>query len=244
MALLSRICISWQVVECDATHMGEHCRLSSALIYPHHTLSSKFGASGVECDMGWVWLQIENTIKVSVPTIPNRTRGRCLYFYLCIYQVTYCPSCQITIKMCMWVILCSRDPIQQPKCDIHHKLVWRKQNKGIVLYCYFLISGKYTKAISNEQLKRQRAKQRQHNRRIMGLIAIFTVFMLCWLPIALTFIIDYKQQLPGVVYVTLISVAWVNSCINVFLYAFTNQTYRHAFRCILTCNWSKINSQF
>ncbi|XP_067942277.1 melatonin receptor type 1B-A-like [Watersipora subatra] len=96
----------------------------------------------------------------------------------------------------------------------------------------------------NAQLKRQRAKQRAHNRRVLGLIAIFTIFMICWLPIAVTFTIDYKQQLPGLVYVALISVAWINSSINVFLYAFTNQTYRQAFTCLLKCRFSEINSNF
>jgi len=67
------------------------------------------------------------------------------------------------------------------------------------------------------------------------------VFMVCWLPIAVTFTIDYKQKLPGLVYVTLISVAWINSSINVFMYGYTNPTYRHAFRCILKCRFSEIN---
>ena len=68
--------------------------------------------------------------------------------------------------------------------------------------------------------------------------------MICWLPIAVTFTIDYQQQLPGLVYVTLISVAWINSCINVAMYAATNPTYRHAFSCILKGRFSQINSKF
>ena len=92
-------------------------------------------------------------------------------------------------------------------------------------------------------MERREAKRKAQSRRILGLIMIFTFFMVCWLPIAVTFTIDYRQQLPGLVYVLLISIAWINSCINVFLYAFTNQLYRHAFKCILTCKFSQINAR-
>ena len=97
--------------------------------------------------------------------------------------------------------------------------------------------------VTKQMMQRREVKRKAQSRRILGLIMIFMFFVILWLPIAVTFTIDYRQQLPAWVYVFLLTVAWINSSVNVFLYGYTNQLYRHAFKCILTCKFSQINTR-
>lgn len=106
----------------------------------------------------------------------------------------------------------------------------------------FLLLGKSAAGVRlNQQQTKQLAKRKAHNRRIAGLIVIFMIFVICWLPLAVTFIFDIWQTLPGWLNVSLMACAWMNSSLNVYLYAYTNQMFKHSFKCILTCKIAEIN---
>jgi hypothetical protein len=87
----------------------------------------------------------------------------------------------------------------------------------------------------------EKAKGQKEQKRIIGLIAIFVIFVSCWMPLMVTYIIDYKQQLPSTVYVLFMTAAYINSSVNFYLYAVTNLQLRYVFKCILTCKFSSIN---
>lgn len=83
---------------------------------------------------------------------------------------------------------------------------------------------------SNALLLRQNAHQR---RSTLMLVTIFVIIVVCWLPISVSFILDRKNTLPSTVYVCFVVLTWLNSCINIFIYAGMNLQFRKGYFDIL-----------
>lgn len=72
------------------------------------------------------------------------------------------------------------------------------------------------------QLKKQRAAIRM-------LLLIFLIIVFCWSPIALNFILDRDNELPSIMYVLFMILAWTNSAVNIFVYAGMNKQFKQAY---------------
>ena len=79
-------------------------------------------------------------------------------------------------------------------------------------------------------LLRQNAQQR---RSVLMLLTIFVIIVVCWLPISISFICDRQNRLPSTVYVCFVVLAWMNSCINIFIYAAMNIQFRKGYKSLL-----------
>lgn len=78
-------------------------------------------------------------------------------------------------------------------------------------------------------------RQNSHQKRsAMMLVTVFTVIVICWLPISVSFIADRHNKLPSIAYVMFVILAWCNSCVNIFIYAGMNLQFRRAYKELLT----------
>ena len=77
---------------------------------------------------------------------------------------------------------------------------------------------------------RQNAQQR---RRVLMLLTIFVIIVICWLPISVSFICDRQNRLPSTVDFCFVVLAWMNSCINIFIYAAMNVQFRKGYKSLL-----------
>lgn len=92
-------------------------------------------------------------------------------------------------------------------------------------------TGQQTKGKNkNALLLRQNAQQR---RSVLMLLTIFIIIVVCWLPISVSFICDKQNRLPATVYVCFAILAWLNSCINIFVYAAMNTQFREGYKSLL-----------
>ena len=57
-----------------------------------------------------------------------------------------------------------------------------------------------------------------------------------------SYVFDYYGRLPTSIYVIFISVAWLNSSINIFLYAGLNQNLRDAYGQLVRCQFKKLRN--
>ncbi|KAF6016924.1 GPR84 [Bugula neritina] len=73
----------------------------------------------------------------------------------------------------------------------------------------------------------------------MMLVTVFIVIVVCWLPISLSFMADKKNVLPSIVYVSFVILAWLNSCVNIFIYAGMNTQFRKAYVELITTPFVK-----
>lgn len=91
---------------------------------------------------------------------------------------------------------------------------------------------------------RIRKRTKASRRVVMNLCTVFTVFLLCWLPIVSIFTIDIHNTLPAAVSHIFYAIAVSNSCLNVFIYAGMNSAFRKSYINILTFRFDRINSSF
>lgn len=87
------------------------------------------------------------------------------------------------------------------------------------------------KTKTNALLLRQNNQQR---RSALMLITVFAVIVMCWLPISLSFMSDKENKLPSIVYVSFVILAWMNSCVNIFIYCGMNLQFRKAYISVFT----------
>lgn len=77
-----------------------------------------------------------------------------------------------------------------------------------------------------------------------GLFASFMLFFVCWMPYALIVLTDYSDKLPRQAVMFTMSIAHLNSSLNLILYAIFNPAfkrgYRVLFRRIFLLYWGKI----
>ena len=89
----------------------------------------------------------------------------------------------------------------------------------------------------NKKSKKSQAlllRQNNHQRRsAMMLVTVFVVIVICWLPISVSFMADRENELPSIAYVLFVILAWVNSCVNIFIYAGMNMQFRKAYKELL-----------
>lgn len=101
---------------------------------------------------------------------------------------------------------------------------------------------------NSTKTRRQRSSAhsiRQNNRHRRTVLMLFVVFLnivVCWAPISISFIADANSRMPSLVYVSFAILAWSSSCVNVFIYAGMNLTFRRAYIQVLTrpCNRGKM----
>ena len=60
------------------------------------------------------------------------------------------------------------------------------------------------------------------------------------MPSELTYLYDFWGKLPAILHTHLISIAWMNSANNIFVYALLNNNFRVAYRKLLTCKWNEL----
>lgn len=76
----------------------------------------------------------------------------------------------------------------------------------------------------------------KQKRAIRMLLLIFVIIVLCWCPIAINFIVDKNNELPSLIYVLFMILAWSNSSVNIFVYAGMNKQFRSAYENLLHGN--------
>ncbi|XP_017474834.1 PREDICTED: allatostatin-A receptor-like [Rhagoletis zephyria] len=85
------------------------------------------------------------------------------------------------------------------------------------------------------------AESRKGKRRVTRMVVIVVfAFVICWLPIHVILVLKALNRYPGTpssIMVQIVShvLAYTNSCINPFLYAFLSDNFRKAFRKIVGC---------
>ena len=79
-------------------------------------------------------------------------------------------------------------------------------------------------------------------RTILGMLMVFIVFLICWSPLVVGYVIDYYGRWPADAYVTMIGIAWLNSGLNTLLYAWLNSNFREAYKLLLTCKWGQLRN--
>ncbi|XP_075687171.1 C-X-C chemokine receptor type 2-like [Rhinoderma darwinii] len=113
----------------------------------------------------------------------------------------------------------------------------------VMLFCYgFVIKTLY------------QTKNSQKHRAMKVILAVFFVFLICWLPYNITVIVDslmrtkriketcsLRNRLDTALYVTEVF-GYTHSCINPILYAFVGHKFRHSFLTILA-NKGVINKE-
>lgn len=70
---------------------------------------------------------------------------------------------------------------------------------------------------------------------IKSLFTIWITFLSFWMPLILTYKIDYYSSLPNGVYHIFYALAQSNSTLNFLIYAMTNRNFREAYKRTLTC---------
>ncbi|XP_067950337.1 G-protein coupled receptor moody-like [Watersipora subatra] len=96
---------------------------------------------------------------------------------------------------------------------------------------------KKTKQKSETLLLRQNSHQR---RSAMMLITVFIVIVFCWLPISISFMLDKRNRLPSIVYVMFVILAWMNSCVNIFIYSGMNKQFRRGYKALLIMSFRRV----
>ena len=81
-------------------------------------------------------------------------------------------------------------------------------------------------------------------RTILGMLMVFIVFLICWSPLVVGYVIDYYGRWPADAYVTMIGIAWLNSGLNTLLYAWLNSNFREAYKLLLTCKWGQLRNDW
>ncbi|XP_070571272.1 G-protein coupled receptor moody-like [Ptychodera flava] len=67
------------------------------------------------------------------------------------------------------------------------------------------------------------------------LFFIFTVFCICWLPYCFANLSDRNSIVPNELHKTVAALAWFNSSLNPYLYAWMNRNFRDAYKRLLCC---------
>ena len=119
----------------------------------------------------------------------------------------------------------------------------------IILYCYVMISVRMNERIrfrpgsrGSRRDESDREKKRRTNRM---LIAMVTIFGVCWLPVNIAhLIVDYHAKANSWAYFNFCFfmthvVAMSSTCYNPFLYAWLNENFRKEFQLVLPCFFKK-----
>lgn len=87
----------------------------------------------------------------------------------------------------------------------------------------------------------QSANRVRSKRRVTRMVVVVVmIFALCWLPIQILFVLIYFANVSGSHTLVLLQVvanclAYMNSCVNPFLYAFLSENFRKSFCKVLSC---------
>lgn len=74
---------------------------------------------------------------------------------------------------------------------------------------------------------------------VLNLMAVFSVFLLCWSPLCFLLMVDYYFTASPVIYSLFMLLGTSNSSLNVLIYAGMNQQFRKAYINLLTCKCSR-----
>jgi len=76
---------------------------------------------------------------------------------------------------------------------------------------------------------------------VANLCVVTAVCMICWMPGNFLLLLDFTQMAPLWLHRSLIAFALSNSCVNVFIYAGMNRSFRRTYIQIILCQWRQIN---
>lgn len=125
----------------------------------------------------------------------------------------------------------SLDKLQCSKCvDLEHgyqrKTVSHLQHKEGYASTSNKIDNIYARKL-RKQFKYENFLRQQ--RVVRMLFLIFIMMVIGWCPISINFIIDKANAFPSIYYVAFTILAWTNSWVNIFVYAWLNEQFRSAY---------------
>jgi len=86
---------------------------------------------------------------------------------------------------------------------------------------------------------RRASSRKQEIRLAKSLFVIFAVFVVCWSPLAVIFLVDVNDRFPKTAYVVATQLAHASSAVNSVVYAATNNVFRDGYQHFLCyCCWT------
>nr|XP_006814568.1 PREDICTED: 5-hydroxytryptamine receptor 4-like [Saccoglossus kowalevskii] len=97
---------------------------------------------------------------------------------------------------------------------------------------------------AGDERRRFKARKRRDEelRLLKQLCIVFGIFCISWLPFSIVYIADQYSTLPYSLHFAVTTVAWSNSSLNPFLYAWMNKRFRRAYGNILIF-WRRSNDE-
>lgn len=87
---------------------------------------------------------------------------------------------------------------------------------------------------------RRESCRKQEIRLAKSLLVIFAVFVVCWSPLAVIFLVDVDDRFPKAAYVVATQLAHASSAVNSVVYAATNNVFRDGYRhFVCYCCWTR-----
>lgn len=113
---------------------------------------------------------------------------------------------------------------------------------GLVCLLYGLMIRKLLSRVPRPGGSRSLAAKTRSNRRVtLMVVVVVVVFAVCWFPIQIILILQtmhlFQEHATAFVSIKIASncLAYLNSCVNPFLYAFLSESFRKGFRSVLQC---------
>lgn len=113
---------------------------------------------------------------------------------------------------------------------------------GLICLLYGLMIRKLLGRMPRDGGSRSLAAKTRSNRRVtLMVVVVVVVFAVCWFPIQIILILQtmhlFQENAITFVSIKIASscLAYLNSCINPFLYAFLSESFRKGFRSVLQC---------